>query len=148
MFLGFPPGLHRCMVYKWSYTRAQSSSAHIGYLFNVSTFTPSPKASSSGPKHEAVGPLIIGNMLNRNLIKAQYAFPRRGCFFNVTTVEAQPPRALLLRCASLRAPGPVVASCQPFEGRCPEGVLTSAARRFSSRQTSKQHPGGVGLQGT
>lgn len=82
---------------------------------------------SSGPKHEAVGSLIMGNMLNRNLIKAQSAFPRRSCFFAVTTVEVQPLPALLLHCVSLRAPGLVVASCQPLEARGPGGVVTGSA---------------------
>ena len=82
---------------------------------------------SSGPKHEAVGSLIMGNMLNRNLIKAQSAFPRGSRFFAVTTVEVQPPPASLLRCVSLRAPGRVVASRQAFGSPRSGGVVTGSA---------------------
>ena len=67
----------------------------------------------SGLKNEAVGSLIIGNMMIRNLIKAQGAFRSRNSFFPVTTAE--PARVFA---PALRAPGQVVAPCQALEDCC------------------------------
>lgn len=85
-------------------------------------------------------------MLNRNLIKAQYVFPRRSCFFTVTTVEAWPPRGRLCFCG---APPPGLLGglwrlARLGKAAGWEGVLTCAARL---PQTGTP-PAGVRLQRT